>query len=70
MWLYNHGENTNNQIVRKEGLSPEGIVRGTINYQITVKQYITDDKFADQAKVLLYKSCAVCCHFTHSLFVL
>jgi hypothetical protein len=48
-WLYYHGENTNNQ----EGLSPEGVVGGIIDYRIagTIKQYITADKFAYQAKV-------------------
>ena len=49
IWLYFQGENTNNH----EGLSPEGVVGGIIDYRIAgvVKQYITADKFAYQAKV-------------------
>jgi hypothetical protein len=49
IWLYYHGENTNNQ----EGLLPEGIVGGITDWGIagTVKQYIAVDRFAYNAKV-------------------
>ena len=49
IWLYYHGESTNNQ----EGLSPAGVVGGITDYRIAgnIKQYITADRFAYQAKV-------------------
>ena len=69
IWLYYHGEQTNNQ----ERLSPEGVVGGISDRAIAgnVKQYIAVDRSTYQAKVSSSLiSCLLLCVVSPLIFCL